>query len=68
MDIDCQDGIWTVTMSWEEVNEAYASNKTPAERALSAVADRDAVAQEQLHSSVVRTRDGGMAVVVEHDR
>lgn len=67
MNINCQDGIWTVAMSWEEVNEAYASNKTPAERALSAVADQYDVGQEQLHSSIVRARDGGMAVVVERD-
>lgn len=67
MDIDCQDGIWTVAMSWEEVNEAYASDKKPAERALSTIAEEFNISQEQLRSSVVRARDGGMTVVVERD-
>jgi hypothetical protein len=67
MDIDFQDGIWTATMSWEEVHEAYASNQMPVERALSAVTEKFDISQEQLHSSVVRARDSGMAVVVERD-
>lgn len=67
MDIDFQDGIWTATMSWEEINEVYASNQMPVERALSAVTEKFDISQEQLHSSVVRARDSGMAVVVERD-
>jgi hypothetical protein len=67
MDIDFQDGIWTATMSWEEVNEAYASNQMPVERALSAVTEQFDIPREQLHSSVVRAKDGGMTVVVERD-
>jgi chromosomal replication initiation ATPase DnaA len=67
MDIDFQDGIWTVTMSREEVNEAYASNQTPVERVLSAVANQYDISQKQLHSSVVRARDSGMTVVGERN-
>jgi prolyl-tRNA editing enzyme YbaK/EbsC (Cys-tRNA(Pro) deacylase) len=54
-------------MSWSEVNNTYASDQTPTERAFSAVADRHGVALEQLQSTVVRARDDGMAVVVEQD-
>ena len=67
MNIDFQDGIWTVAMSWSEINDAYASNQTPAERALSAVADRHDIALEQLQSTVIRAKDDSMAVVVEQD-
>jgi hypothetical protein len=67
MNIDSKDGIWTVAMSWAEVNDTYASDQTPAERALSAVADRHDIAQEQLQSTVLRTSDNGMTVVVERN-
>ena len=53
-------------MSWPEVHEAYEDG-SPAERAITAVADRHDVAREQLHSSVIRASEDGMTVVVESD-
>lgn len=66
MNITARNGRWVVTMGWPEAHETY-EDRSPVERAISAVADRHDVASEQLRSSVIRANDGGMTVVVESD-
>ena len=66
MEIDYQSGRWTVELSWSEVHEAHEES-SPAERAISAVADRHEVAADQLRSSVIRAHEDGMTVVVDSD-
>jgi hypothetical protein len=51
-------------MDWPEANEAYEDG-SPVEQALSAVAEENNVAKEQLRSSTVRASEDGMTVVVE---
>ena len=54
-------------MNWSEAHEAYEDG-SPAEHAISAVADRHEVAREYLRSSVIRVSEDGMTVVVERTR
>jgi hypothetical protein len=67
MDIEYEDGIWTVAMDWSAVDETAAADHTPVERALSTVAERGDLPQDQLRSSIVRTTEDGMSVVVVRD-
>jgi hypothetical protein len=53
-------------MSWSEAHEAYEDG-SPAERAIAAVAERHEVAVDQLRSTVIRTSEDGLTVVVESD-
>lgn len=53
-------------MSWEETHAAY-EDSSPVEQALSAVAEENSVDRGQLQSSIVRSNEGGMSVVVERD-
>ena len=63
MNITSQNDGWTVKMSWPEVHEAYEDG-SPAEHAISAVADRHDLAREHLRSTVIRASEDGMTVVV----
>jgi hypothetical protein len=51
-------------MSWSEAHEAYEDG-SPAERAIAAVAERHSLTDDQLRSSVIRTHEDGMTVVLE---
>ena len=66
MNIRRRNGRWVVTMGWPEAHEAYEDG-SPAERAISTVAERHDIAREQLRSSVIRASEDGMTVVVESD-
>jgi hypothetical protein len=53
-------------MSWAEAHEAY-ENGSPAERAIAVVSERYDVDADQLRSTVIRTSEDGLTVVVESD-
>ncbi|EMA38484.1 hypothetical protein [Halococcus hamelinensis] len=55
---------WLVTIDQTERAEIYAEEKHPSERAIAAVARREGVGVDELHSSEVRVRDGRVEVVV----
>jgi hypothetical protein len=67
MNITARNGRWNVTMDWPEAHEAYEDG-SPAERAIAAVAGHHDVAREHLRSTVIRTSEDGLIVVVEPNK
>lgn len=64
MEINRQSSGWAVSMSWSEAHESYAES-SPAELAISSVADQYELAEECLRSVVIRAHRNGMTVIVE---
>lgn len=60
MDINHQEGEWTVTMSFPKAHDV----DSPANHALAAVAEEYAVSRSEIRSRVVRYHDDGVTVVV----
>lgn len=53
-------------MNWAEAHDAYEDG-LPAECAIAAVAERHDLAREHLRSSVIRTSEDDITVVIERD-
>jgi hypothetical protein len=51
-------------MTWPEAHEAY-EDESPAKRAIAVVSERYDVADDQLRSTVIRTSEDGLTVVME---
>jgi hypothetical protein len=68
MEITARNGRWNVTIDWPEAHEAYDEEGSPAERAIAAVAERHDVAVDQFRSTVIRTSEDGLTVVVKPNK
>lgn len=54
-------------MSWSEAHESY-EDSSPAEFAISSVADQYDLAEDRLCSAIIRAHGDGMTVIVETRR